>query len=415
MLQIFKRPQIYLWYIVLFLLGLSVCTSKSLYAIFTVIVILWTFLDKSKFQIWSKNLWIVLIAGLFPLAILFSLFSIGGVTSALFIIKSWYWPLVACPVAIVASDRKSISPILGGLFLGLVIASLHSYFNAFEFVSSNRNVAFMSDAFRVTSFWDISRWGFFSGLIILFLLQLLAISKRYERVTYGLLFTITLIPFLLTNTRAPLLALTALSILLILSDRSVRKYGLFLIAFLLIFAGTIPKYQERFLSIFQVHLAEEKLVSTNQSNLARLNMWKVATDFYLEQPFFGTGYENSEMPLRNFLQQKGSAYIKNYVSQDFSYSDQHSSYVTTLVQFGLIFTVISFLLYAVIFTKTFIYFWKTKDFISRFSLMGLSYCIIIFFFYSALSSYEASVFFVLLSLAALCYSSEPIPVPADIP
>ncbi len=408
MLQIFKKPHLHLWYFVLFLFGLSVCTSKSLFTLFVLIIILWTMLDRSKLMIWTKNPWIVTIASLFPIAILLSLFSLGGVNSALLMAKDWYWPLIACPIAVVASDRKTYSPIIVGFAIGLFIANVNSFFKAFQSFTSNNNVAFMSESFRITSFWDISRWGFFSGIFVLFLLQLLTISKPLEKLIYGILLSITLIPFLMSNTRAPLLALTISILLLLLSDQKLRKYALYLIAAMIIFAGTIPKYQERIVSIFQVQRVQEKLISSNQSNLDRLNMWKVAFDFFQEQPFFGTGFGNSEIPLRNYLQRKDSGYINSYVSEGFSYRDQHSSYWSTLVQFGLIFTAIIFSVVAIIFVKTFFVFSKTKDFISRFSLIGLCYCFIVFFFYSALSSYEASVFFILLSFGALRISKKSV-------
>ena len=273
----------------------------------------------------------------------------------------------------------------------------------------------MSDVFRITSFWDVSRWGFFSGAVVLFLLQLLPVSDHREKIICGAVLLITLISFLMTGTRAPLLALISLSLLLTLSDRKMRRYAIVLILFLIVFAGTIPKYQARIFSIFQVQLTGEKLVSKNQSNLDRFNMWKVAIDFYKEQPLLGTGLGNSETPLRNYLQLKDLAYIDSYVSTGFSYRDQHSSYLTALVQFGLIFTVISFLLFAVIFIKTFIVFWKTRDFLARFSLIGLSYCFIVFFFYSSLASYEAFVFFISLSLGAIRFSSEFSPIAKDNP
>ncbi len=404
MLQILTKPHFNQWYFALFLLGISLCTSKSLFTILTVIIVLWAFFDKSKYQLWFENKWLVSIASLFPIAIMLSFFSLGGKESALIVIKNWYWPLLACPVAVAAFDRKSISPLLSGFLIGLVIASLHSYFNAFQVIFYHQDIVFMSDAFRVTSYWDVSRWGFFSGFSILLLLQLLAVSNAREKIIYGSILSFTLLPFLFTNARAPLLALTIISSILIFSDRKVRKYALLFLAFVMLFGGTIPKYQERFLSIFQLQRHEEKLVPTNQSNLARINMWNVALDFYKEQPFFGTGYENSETPLRQFLISKGDLYNARYVSDEFSNSDQHSSYLTALVQFGLIFAGLSFSLFFIIFIKVWVVFRKQKSFIRRFSLIGLSYCFIIFFFYSALSSYEAAVFFVLLSLGALSFN-----------
>lgn len=272
----------------------------------------------------------------------------------------------------------------------------------------------MSDAFRITSFWDVSRWGFLSGFALLLLLQLLAVSKHRERMIYGTAFVFSLIPFLLTNTRAPLLALVIISIGLILSDARIRKYAALLVFSLIVFAGTIPSYQERFASIFQVQIKGEKLVSTNQSNLGRLNMWKVAIDFFKEQPIFGTGFEKSSEPMRNFLQRQDPEYIKSYVSQEFSLSDQHSSYLTSLVQFGFLFTFLCLLIFSAIFVKTGLALVINKPYTARIALVGLTYCFIVFFFYSAFSSYEAALFFALLSLGVLTFSNEPKPSRADI-
>lgn len=394
-----KKLREQIWLIFVFLFGLSLFVSKSLLTLTTVVLILWSFIDSQQRNLWLKNKKVIGIMALFPLALFLNLFSLGGVDSVVKIILSWYWPLIAAPILCLFHDTKGSKSILTGFILGLLIATLYALFLFTQRLSLDSETPFLSDNYRIASFWDIGRWGFFAGFAVLTLFFIL-----HEKLSDGLkkklliLFGLTFVTFILSNARAPLIAL--IIIFSLVSFTSIKFFKNTLVLFLISFYFLLfnPALSERVKSIFSVSVNSEKITSTHKSNASRLNMWKVAFDFYKEQPFFGTGFENTKAPLKIFLQKQDRAYLESFTAIEFSYNDQHSSYVNSLVHMGIIFFALcwSFIFY--IYFKYFKFYLKTKDPILRYHLAGLTYCLIIFIFYSGFSSYESIVFFALLTL-----------------
>ena len=146
---------------------------------------------------------------------------------------------------------------------------------------------------------------------------------------------------------------------------------------------------DRIKSIFAVQVQSEQFTSADPSNAGRLHMWKVALDFFQEQPFFGTGFESTEVPLRKFIENKGAEYSDRFTKTEFSYRDQHSSYLNTLVQMGALFFTYCWIGIIIIFYQIVIAFWRARTKNSLYVLAGSLYCFIVFIFYSAFNSYEA--------------------------
>ena len=204
--------------------------------------------------------------------------------------------------------------------------------------------------------------------------------------------------FLLSNTRGPLAALIIILSLLSFTDKRILKNALIMFSILFTFFIANDSFSERIRSIFSVNLNTEKLTSTNQSNASRLDMWKVAFDFYKEQPLFGTGFENTKVPLENFLEKMGPEYIEKYTKAEFSYNDQHSSYLNILIQMGIFFFIYCWGGILIIFLTQLKKYFSTKDTYSRLFLAGIIYNLIVSIFYSSFSSYESILLIIPLAL-----------------
>ncbi len=395
-----------------FLFAVALLTSKSLLTLMSTVLIVWFFVEKEKRQLWIRNKKIIAIVSLVPLAMLAGLFSYGGWQSAVTVIKSWPWPLLAAPAYCVYHSKILTSYFKKGLLVGLVLAVGYSFINLGLKLNSPLTAPFMSDNFRIASFWDISRWGYFSGLAVLILFYVYhqnfsqednglsnSIAKRNKILT-GILLTLTAVSFALTNTRATAVAVFLGLLFMAATNKKMIKTLALCLAAGAVFIFLTPRFQERLQSIFAVTVVDGQVSSNHASNAARFTMWKIAFDFFTERPFFGTGFDNTTAPLKQFLEAKGPSYTANYPMAEFSYSDQHSSYISMLVQMGSVFSVIFWSVVVAIVFSAVRSFCKKPDGLNQLLLAGIVYCGFIFLFYSALGSFEASAFFIILALLA---------------
>ena len=388
-----------LWNICLFLFCLSLFVSKSLLTLTSFLLILTAFLNSNQRQVWIKEKKIILIVCLFPLAILVNFLSLAGTQSVVKVLTAWPWPLLAAPACCAYYDPRTYNWIKKGLQAGLVISLINTFIKLFYALTAVDAVPFMSDQFRLASFWDVARWGFFLGLSVITLFLIL--QEKFEtrtKIQVYLLFLFSAAAFVLTNSRAPVLAVIIVLSILALTQRKLFKSVLlfFIIGGSLLLLN--PNFQKRIKSIFAVQVVNGEVSSTHASNSARFTMWKIALDFYKQNPWFGTGFESTEKPLKEFIATQPPQYLAKFNMAEYSYNDQHSSYINVLVQMGTIFFVFLFgvILFLVLASlKEFI---KNPDPISRLLLASLIYCFIIFIFYSSINSYESIVFFVSLAV-----------------
>ncbi|WP_415062033.1 O-antigen ligase family protein [Bdellovibrio sp.] len=387
------------WKIVLFLFCVSVYTSKSGLSIFGVLLILlsafyvdWKDFGKQKFLVGAVTL--------YPLAILCNLFSLGGVASSLKVVYSWPWPLLVIPAYLVSRRPKDWRLGFVALALGFIIACGKSLYT---FITVHGGV--FSSAVRVDSFWDIGRWGVFLAVTTLALFGVYGsqkLQKTYEKVVVLALFALGFVCLILSNTRAPWLAFGVGFTLYCFSDRRLLKYyfGLFALVLLLVFSNS--GLRDRTSSIGSIKTDQTgQITSGDPSNAGRLHMWKVAMDFYREQPWFGTGFESVEAPLRAFLDVKGSEYKEKYTKVEFSFRDQHSSYFGILVQMGVLFFLFFWFFLAGIFFKSLRDAIRLRDKTSSLLCCILATHFVIFVFYSSFGSYEMISLFPFLALRKL--------------
>lgn len=387
-----------IWQVLLGLFCVSAFVSKSGISIFGILLILISVFILPWKEIAKNRKEVLIFIGLYPLAIVCNLFSLGGVQSAVKVAVSWPWVLLALPGLVVFLRPRDQKVALIAAGVGLLVAcglSLYYFFHDFGGVFTS-NV-------RVPSFWDISRWGLFLASS---LLGLMALSKYFSDKKQKLYFWLTqsivvlsVICLLLSNTRAPwLAAVVGAFVFFCLNPRMFKIFSGYFLVLALCFAA-VPDLRYRVSSMFEVQKsADGKITSADASNAGRLHMWAVALDFYKEQPWFGTGFENTESYLREYLDRRGEDYKAKYVTTEYSYRDQHSSYLSTLVQMGAVFSVLFWgvMIYLFVgFSKN----WLQTRSLWASALMTLMIChAVLFVFYSSNNSYDMVVLFPFIGL-----------------
>jgi O-antigen ligase len=389
-------------YILFFLFGLSIFISKSGILIFGSILVLWSFFKINFKDCTTESTVNLILVSFFPLAMLANVFSLGGWGASLMIFQHWTWPLYVLPFHFLLRNQRAINYFSAGMALGFLIAILKAvtiFWHEFHLQ--------FSSVVRVASFWDIGRWAYFLTCTSIILFGLLgqvlfsAKSKLFSKLLITAFFLLSFVFLLLANSRAPWLgAGLGLAILGILNRRCLKLLGL-LAPVLLIFYLAVPGLSARFESAFSAKKENGIITSSDASNAGRLHMWKVTSDFYKENLFFGTGFNSAEKPLREFLAAKSPEYIKAYVDPQFSFSDQHNSYLLMLVQLGLLFSIYFWGSIGFIFMRALFCIFKTDDHVFKISFALFISQLFMFVFYSAVSSYEMLWFFPCLMVLSM--------------
>jgi O-antigen ligase len=368
------------------LFGFSFFISKSAFTAFYTLAVVFGLFKYPWNKLKQSSVYEKWMIALYPTAIFFGFFSSGGSQVALDILARWTWPLALFPVFYVAQNKNVQKMLFKSLAASLLVACLYSYYrfyNEFDFVYSQQ--------LRVSAFWDILRWSYFCAvaLSVIFAYVVGDYSKtKKEKNLLIVLFVLTAISLVLTNSRGAWIgALLGLFVAIIVQKKSIKYYlGYFGIICVLLLSS--EGVRNRIMSSFSIQKEGVKITSTNKSNAARLHMWKVALDLYQEVPFFGVGFNNTKPALEVFLEKQGESYVSKYTGGDYSYNDQHSSYIAMLLQFGGVFTV---MLYALFFIVT----WSHRKNAILMSAMACTF--FVYLFYGCIVSFEAIVAFSLVS------------------
>ena len=379
------------------LFGLSFFISKSAFTIFYSCLVIfgliqypWKFLGQAH---WSEKTMIAL----YPLAILCNFFSLGGVESSALVFARWTWPLLFFPIMYLKNHKSSLIILAKTLVVSLFVACLYSYYQFYK----EYNFIYDTNG-RVSSFWDILRWSYFCSIAVIALFtvlftvlvqenSLVQLNKNEFRILMTV-FVMSVVSLVLTNSRAAWLgSILGIALSIIMQRKTLKYYvGLSIAVGLLLF--TNDHIRSRMLSTFNVQNKNGEIVSNHRSNASRLDMWKVAIDISKESPFFGSGFENSKPTIENFLSRQTADYVNKYTKLDYSFNDQHSSYITMLFQFGAIYTII---LYTLFFAVT----WLNRRDVILIPLVMCTY--FIYLFYGSIVSFEASIGFGLISFMIL--------------
>ena len=380
-----------------FLLGLSLFTSKSgLTAFFMTSLALCVAVSDYR-KIWIKDKTALALSSLFILAMLFGLISDAGLNATWSTFRMWPYALTAI-IAAVIYEKKMTSVLKWGFYLGLILGGLKSLS---LLLTHGDHTDFQH--FRLASFWDIGRWGTFTAMFCIGLFPHIIFKRTYDKYFFFkvFLFLFSFVLLFLSNTRAPLLAcLICLGIMALLSRKGFLAFLTVIVAMGL-FTLNYPNYYDRFISSFSIgQNTDGQLVSKNMSNAGRLNMWKVSLDYWQSKPFTPSGFDHYKPALKTFLETKDADYLKKYTEVEFSFNDNHSTYLFFLVQVGLLFSLILWSVVVYIICKNTTKLWNSINqrplFYSAFFIVIAH--LILGLFYSSLVSFEAITFFPALYL-----------------
>lgn len=379
------------------LLAISLFVSKSgLTAFFLTTLLLCISIKKYRI-IWIKDKTVLMISSLYFLAIAAGLFSDAGFAASWSTLRMWPYALTAIIAAIVY-EKKCEQAIKWGFYIGLIIGGIKAL-TVLAIKWDPESLQYI----RINSFWDIGRWGTFTSVFCIGLFPHIILKRTYDKFFFFkvFLFLFSFLLLFMSNTRAPLLAcLICLGIMTLIHRKGLIAFSMVLLGMAL-FTLAYPGYYERFTSSFSVaQNADGQLVSKNISNAGRLNMWKVSLDYWQNQPLTPSGFDHYKEALKKFLSTQDQSYIEKYTLVEFSYNDNHSTYLFFLIQVGLLFSLI---LWGVVFylllrnaSKLWKYFDERPLFYSAYFIVIAH--LILGLFYSSLVSFEAITFFPALYL-----------------
>ncbi|MGF1778455.1 O-antigen ligase family protein [Vibrio nomapromontoriensis] len=326
-------------------LALSLGVSKAGLSIFTILLLL-VFIGFSvkyraelRFHSMSRlSQWLLL---LFASGSLLSLLSSGGLGSMKDFMNKGSLLLVLPICLHLLHDEKNRRFAFFSLLLGAVIASLYSLSMWAETLTSTEPTD------RIASFWDLGRWGEYVCYVLVFLLPLLSMPQsRKQRSAIILCFSLVLLALLISGMRGPFLAIVVsfLVYFLILNRRYLLHFAvLSILGTAVVFIAT-PSVIEfawlRFISIFDV--------TQNYSNLARLNMWFYAVDFFMHNLtndvqglLWGSGFGNLGPIFGSYMEQSNQLDTLIQVTGGAaSINDHHNAALNVVNQIGVVYTLL---------------------------------------------------------------------------
>lgn len=395
----FKNKMLeYMWQVFLTLYCISVFVSKSGVSIFGAVLILISIFILPWKELWQNQKGLVLFLSLYPLAILCNFFSLGGAASAAKVAYSWPWVLLALPATVVVTRKQDQKIAMVSSCVALIVACLNSYYLFFTDFGGH-----FEATTHVPSYWNVNRWGFYLVSAMVGLIGTIAYfdKQKNKKVTYGLLviFCLSGVSLFLANKRGPCMAaIVGIGVISLLAPR-VWKYLGVLAVLLILIVSLSDGFRQQLCSIVDVKKESSgKITSNNASNAGRLHIWQVNLEFYKEQPWFGTGFENTETYLRDFLNKKGPEYIQKYVFSEFSYRDQHSSYLTMWVQMGILFSIMFWGVFAFLVFTFIADWWQTRSFWSITILGLIAAHLFLFTVYTSIQSYEMTALFPFIAI-----------------
>jgi hypothetical protein len=335
--------------IVIALFSLSIPLSKSGIPLFGGLLLLASFAllatqqGRSRWQQVWRNYSFAIILGLSPIwGMAFSAFSLEAAEATPKFFEHLHMPILLLVMLFWFDDDNDRKTSLNFFGVGMAISCIYGIYIFF----TEHEGIYDSDL-RLASTWDVSRWGLvlMTSLILLVVARVdrseLKLSNKYID---SFLLGIVPVCLILNNSRAPwLFGFIALFLYILMIQ---RKYILpFVLASAVVLAAGLqfsPSFRARVATIANFKNSDggaTSLQSSDPSNQARLTMWKVAWKVMHKSPWFGTGLEHSENLTRAAVEELKREQTGFIVPRELSYRDQHSSYLTLLVQTGLFFTI----------------------------------------------------------------------------
>ncbi|MBL4832103.1 MAG: O-antigen ligase family protein [Aliivibrio sp.] len=326
----------------------SLYTSKAglyLAACLTLILLIIRAITSVNFRAWVYNHSISKLSlTLFTIGIITSFLSPGGVEGALLFFRKasilLLLPLLIYHFKIVDNRKQALK----WLLIGATISVLFSFYKLFQLNGWSGQ--------RVSSFWDIGRWGELLTYLIFLVLFLLTQSKltTKHKVTLSILIILSCLSLIFNGSRAPIVALIILTPLYcMLFNRKLLIYGA---STILVAVIAISLISPKSVDIFTQRVASITNLNNNDSNNARISMWRHALLFQQqlvkEQPSLlvtGLGLNNIQHEFTSYLTSHDMAKkLMRETNNQFSFKDHHNATLTLISSNGLVYTLLFLLL-----------------------------------------------------------------------
>lgn len=323
------------------LVGLSFFSSKSGLHLFGVLLIAVSIYGLFRYEKVRSIPWLFWVGlSLYPLGILTSVLSFSGSEAVRLFVQGFPWLLLIIPgyqlVNFFGTNRKIVErAIFWGLIGGFLYGVIHSIvINKWDSLTFSELFSY-----RRGGPWDVARWGLFMAVGVL--LTWFYYFQNRVRWVLGLM-PVAIVFMLLSQTRTALVSLALAMLFFAFKSKQTLKASFVVGAILLVMILSIPATRQLSFSILGIYQesSNSKVVALSDSNQGRLNMWKVAMDALPGVLWFGTGFESSAGYLKSFLSEQDLQYREKYTSIEYSYHDQHSSYLNLLFQMGIIFSLV---------------------------------------------------------------------------
>jgi len=361
--------------------------------LFGLMIIAWVkmFSDKELFKgLYKHPISIVVGVYLFWLLLTAISSSMPLVSLKLFVTRLWFissfYVLGFAWFQDKSNVHRFVKAYLAGLSVVVVYTIIHHATKGFEHEAAHW---VMSPFFK-----DHTSYGMALALLLPFAFYM---RKWMTKVNLKLLFTSVLIllivAIVLSYTRAAWLSLVAAICVYVVMKLRIRfslllTLAAFFIGFVLIFQTDIlmalEKNSQDSSDSFTEHIESMSNVSTDASNLERINRWKSALRLFEERPHLGWGagtYQFNYAPHQNY-------YEKTIISTNAgNMGNAHSEYLSALAETGWPGLLIFLILIATIFTKAIVLYHKLDDKQEQWMLMACILSLVTYFTHAVLNNF----------------------------
>ncbi len=324
-----------------------------------------------------------------------TMMSSDSVVSLKFIIaKCWFiLPMIGFG-SIYFQNTKAIRQFIWLFCIGMVIVIIYTVINHATYQFGEKE-----------SHWVM--WPFFKdhtiyGAMVAFVLPLIAglyFSKKHKPLIQAILigmFVINLVGLYFSYTRAAWLSIIgAVGVLWLIVFKIKFRY----IAFTTLFLGTIlyaswtsiqfaleKNKEEHTTEDFGKRLQSSTNVTTDASNLERINRWSCAIDMFNERPFFGFGPGTYAFEYGRFQDPKNLTIISTNFGDG---GNAHSEYLGPLAETGVIGLATVLLLIGIIFYKSITLYiaYDKKENENKTLLLAMILSLVTYFIHGILNNY----------------------------
>jgi len=283
----------------------------------------------------------------------FSVFSSAGAFGPLAFLMRFKFMLLIIPMSVFIRTKRDLHLLLGAfitsgciaVIYGILTEQSYGTFNGFHRIGRTADmmvaISLMTFSCLMLSNFKLSLKSSFVHLLMILVFMLFSWAILMSEIRGSWLgFVIGCI---------------TLFIILFYVHRKASIFSFIIVAFVatFIYVGNIGDVKN---NIKRINQQVESIIHTdsnNESNNARLHLWKTGWDFSKNQFLFGTGAKQSKEMFKTFFENQPNEYQKKYYLALSYPGDYHNSYLQIYIETGAIFTLsymagIIFLLFIII-------------------------------------------------------------------